>query len=141
MRRLPRASKPHNETATASAERAGTAPVSVDVELDWQRILRNYSPSEMESLHSKLEEHLSLTNIEKNPRRKRGRPSIVPDKRAVLYAAAEAKIRGGKYSHIASQLGLTCKQMIDFIGNNQDEFNEILNILRDSKLNSVLIQH
>jgi hypothetical protein len=63
-------------------------------------------------------------------KRGKGRPGIIPDKFAVLDAAALAKVRDGKYSQIAPRWNLTTRQLTDLVEHNRSYFASKVKALR-----------
>jgi hypothetical protein len=71
----------------------------------------------------------AVRNMTKKPKRSQGRPAF-PDKFAVLDAAALAKVREGKYSHIAPRWNLTTRQLTDLVEHNRPYFASKVKALR-----------
>jgi hypothetical protein len=65
----------------------------------------------------------------KKPKGKGGRAAI-PNKDAILDAAALAKVREGRYSQIAADWNLKPEQLLDLVRHNRPEFNSKLDAIR-----------
>src|ERR1700722_19282450 len=137
MPNIPRKKKPRKLTdaemaellAAASSPQNWIAPETILAEAaqryvhvapEWREITRTYSIPEL------IE---AVREMEKKPKRKKGRPGI-GNKQEILEAAAQAKVRQGQYTHIAARWKLTRKQLTDLVRNNGKRFKSMVEDLR-----------
>jgi hypothetical protein len=67
-------------------------------------------------------------------KRGKGHPAI-PNKLAILDAAALAKVRSGRYTQVAHQWKLTPQQLIDLVRRNRTYFTSMVKALRKNASN------
>ena len=112
--------------ADASRALADAAPPTfgpVTVELDPEFVALKKTAS--------IAEILDAMRIAKAEPKRVGRPSI-PNKIAILDAAALAKVTTGRYLQIAADWGLTRTQLIDLVRNNRTDFSRKEKELRNA---------
>jgi hypothetical protein len=115
MRRPPQIKKPRKPPTTEELAEVARRYADVYVaDPKWQEIKQTYSIPELIDI---------VRAAEKTSKAKRGkgRPEI-PNKGAILDAAATAKVQEGTYTQIAARWKLKPKQLTDLVGNNRTYF-------------------
>jgi hypothetical protein len=134
MARLPPKGKSRKVTAEdlAAAARAQAelappshGPVNEEriVDLAQSKWLQ-YDPEflEIEGIHYSVKELAEAVRAQKKKKRRQGRPTI-PNKFAILDAAALAKVRDGRYTQIAAKWKLTPRQLSNLVERNRPYFD------------------
>jgi CO dehydrogenase/acetyl-CoA synthase alpha subunit len=114
-----------DQLAGASRDQAALAPptfgpVTIEVDPELTRIKKTYSVREVIDM---------VRQAENKPKRGKGRPAI-PNKLAILDAAALAKVRDGRYTQIAHLWKLMPQQLIDLVRHNRPYFASKVKALR-----------